>query len=486
MDGVAIIRDISQIGGEMLPNNSRLNALAGANNANNRLIANGTSGNYNNNERINGNALRVFLEFDFKEANDPNRLVSYEEWFAIHKRCRKHKAGKSSVLEYEIRIFITLKETADNVENFEYIPKASTTFVIEIPKIREIIAAYYGDREVQTYFVSKIERLLDKFLNPHSYSCRVGMGTLRAVIHLQEVIYEATNEYTEDAWVFTKDLSSFFMNIDTEIWVRRLIDFIDKNYEGKDKELLKYLARIIYQQQPQKDALMHSPITMWNRIPEEKKLKGRVGYIGIPIGDLTSQIMALFVTTWYIHNIEVLTEGIAHYTDDTGGVVKDKELFLSQQRLINEHAQSEYGLTVNRKKFYFQHYTKGVQFLGYKIKRDRLLPSDRIYHNITWKVHVAIEKATEMSYVLHNKESFQSTVNSYLGLLKWSNSYRLRKRIVEALKESLWAVVFDFSKDYLVVKIKRQYSLGMMYKREGKQLKNSIRYDYRRIEKSAC
>lgn len=481
------MQDISQTGSIMQPNNSRIDALAGANNANNRLIANGTSGDYNNNKRINGNSLRVFLEFDFKEANDPNRLVSYAEWFAIHKRCRRHKAGKSSVLEYEIRIFITLKETADSTENFEYIPKASTTFIIEVPKTREIIAAYYGDREVQTYFVSRIEWLLDRFvLNRHSYSCRVGMGTLRAVLHMQEIIYEATNGFTEDAWVFTKDLSSFFMNINTEIWVPRLIDFIDKYYEGKDKELLKYLARIIYQQQPQKDALMHSPITMWSALPESKRLKGREGYIGIPIGDLTSQIMALFVTTWYIHSIEVLTAGIAHYTDDTGGVVKNRELFLSQQRIINEHARTEYGLTVNEKKFYFQHYGKGVQFLGYKIKRDRLLPSDRIYHNIMWKIEIMVKRGEELSYVLHNKESFQATINSYLGLLRWSNSYRLRRKIIERLKDSRWAAVYDFDENYEKVSIKQNYSLRSLRRKQGKQIKNLIQNDYRRIEKHAC
>lgn len=466
--------NISQLVGDNPMNNSKQYALAGANSTNNRLIVNGSSGDYNNNNRFNGNALRPFLEFNFTEANDSNRLVSYSKWFYIHSRCRRHKASKKSTLEFELRLFVNIKDIADSVEYFEVIPRQSTTFVVVYPKIREVIAAYFGDREIQTYYVSCIEKLLESYLNAHSYSCRVGKGTLRAIIHLQDVIFEATNGYTEDAWVFAKDLQSFFMNIDTEIWTAELIRFIDENYHERDKELLKYLTRIIYQQQPQNGALIHSPRIMWEDIPENKKLMGRVGYKGIPIGDLTSQIMALFVTTMYIHHIEQLSDGISHYTDDTAGVTRDKETFLSQQQFINQYSLETYGLKVNENKVYFQHYTKGIQYLGFKIKRDRLLPSDRIYHNFTWKIDVAIRRADTLEYVLHNKERLQCTVNSYLGLLKWCNAYKLRKRQIERLKESMWAAVYVFDDDYFVIRIKKEYSLKRMYKNKGKQLKKTI------------
>lgn len=479
--------NVSQLGCEKSqPNNSKQYALAGANNANNRLIVNGTNGRFNNNNRINGNTLRPFLEFDFKEATRPDRLVTYSRWHAVHRRCRRHKASKRSVLEFEILIFANIERVADSVENFEYIPRASTTFIVTIPKTREVIAAYFGDREVQTYYVSVIEYLLNKYLNEHSYACRVGKGTLKAIIHLQDVIFEATNGYTEDAWVFAKDLRSFFMNIDTKIWTERLIKFIEENYEGADKELIIYLTRIIYQHQPQEGALVHSPRMMWQDIPAEKKLRGRTGYIGIPIGDLTSQIIALFVTTLYIHHIQQLAVGVSHYTDDTAGVTRTKELFLSQQRFINQYSKDEYGLIVNEKKFYCQHYTKGIQFLGFKIKRDRLLPSDRIYHNFTWKVERMIRRADTFEYALHNKEKFQCTINSYLGLLKWCNAYKLRREQVKKIQTSQWANVYDFDSKYLVVRIKKKYGHKVQNRRNGKLIKKQIIYDYRRIEKSAC
>lgn len=451
--------------------------LCGATNVNNQLIYHGTNGNLNNNNRINSNAVRVALEFGHNEAS-PAGCIPSSEWFKYYRIARKHKFSKAAHMRFRLRCFDHLREIRDEVNNMEYIPHRSTAFVITRPKVREIIAADFRDRIVQTYLVQRILPALERYLHPDSYACRVGKGSLRAVQHLQEMIYEATDGYTRDAWLYKLDFKSFFMSVDTELWTKRFCEWIDAHVDGDDKERLKYIARVIYQSLPQCGCDIACHRLMLSLVPEHKKQLGKASFNGIPIGNVTSQALVLFALTEFIYFMECIVFGFSHYTDDNGGVTTDKEGFLAKRYIIADFAERECHFKIHPDKFYFQHFSKGMEMLGYRIKYGLLLPSKRLTHNFAWKVTVAIREAgNSRRYMLAHKDRLVSVVNSYCGLLKHTASFNYRKRQLTRLRESAWREVLRFDEEqWLKVGILPGYAKNDYYIHIAKRKKKLLKH----------
>lgn len=448
--------------------------LCGANNVNNQLIYNGTNGNLNNNKRINTNQVRVALDLYSNE--DDLSGMSAANWFNYYRIARRHKKSKDAHLKFRMHCFDKLSALRQAVRDFEYIPGKSRVFAVTLPKPREIIAADFADRIVQTYLVQRILPYLEQYLHPHSYSCRVGKGSLRAAQHLLAAIYEATNGYTTDAWIYKMDFKGFFMSVDTELWTKRLCEWMDECVKTPDVERLKYVARIIYQSLPQCNCETSGDPMLFNLVPDHKKQRGHATFFGIPIGNVSSQTLILFATTLFLRLVECIVDGFSHYTDDNCGVVVDKFRFLAHRETISVFAQTDSHFTIHPDKFYFQHYSKGVEFLGYRLKYGRLLPSKRLMHNISWKFTIAIRNASDNRiWMIRNKEHMMSVVNSYCGLLKHTASFNFRKKQLTRLQESDWSIVFDFDEvNWLKVTIKKRYDISNYYRKIAKTKKKLI------------
>lgn len=341
--------------------------LCGAYSVDTRLVFCGPDGALLCSSRFGTRRVRVSLEFDHNEAGSSGCVPS-SEWYKYYRIARKNKKKKAAHIKFRLRCFDNLNEIRDSVNSMEYQPEMSQAFVVTAPKVREIIAAAFRDRIIQTYLVQRILPAMEAYLHPDSYACRKGKGGLRAVQHLQEAIYEATQGYTRDAWLYKMDFKSFFMSIDTELWTRRLCDWIDTHVEGDDKETLKYIARVVYQGLPQCGCAVACHPFMFDLVPEHKKQLGKASFRGIPIGNVTSQALVLFATTEFLFLMDCIVEGFSHYTDDNGGVTTDKEGFLAKRPIIAEFVKRECHWTLHQDKFYLQHYSKGMEMLGYRLK----------------------------------------------------------------------------------------------------------------------
>ena len=63
-------------------------------------------------------------------------------------------------------------------------------------------------------------------------------------------------------------------------------------------------------------------------------------------------------------------------------------------------------------------------------------------------------------------------------MLKWCNSYRLRKMEVERVSNSKWNAVFDFDTDnYLKVTIKPRFNIVNYYIRANKKRKRLLKLE---------
>lgn len=455
-------------------NNIGKHGLGSEYNASNAWYFNGNNGRLNNNNKNNGLSVRPVLEFNAENKNSLNDAGKYtiplETWYDLYRRCRRRKSSKPSHLVFLFDFTQRITAICHDVGTQEYVPRMATCFMITQPRLREVIAADFADRLVQTFYAGVITGILEReYLHPDSYACRKGKGSLHAVQQLQEYIFGESEGYTRDVWLAKIDIRGFFMAIDTDLTSKLLCGLIEnENFPEPMKNTLLYLTRIIYQSMPQMHCIVKSPETMFARLPEHKKMRGKVTSVGVAIGNVTSQMVAMFLINGYLNLLRDMGYKFVHYTDDTCVIVKDKERWSHHIRILERYVSDELHLTLHPDKRYLQHYSKGVGFLGYKVRFNRTLPSDRIAHNIRWKVDCAIRRAVkDPDYILRDCEHFMQVVNSYNGLLKWCNAWRLRREICDTLKASPWRRVFVFHEDFHVT-LKPWATRTAQYKKQNR------------------
>ena len=163
---------------------------------------------------------------------DPAHLIRSARAAARGKKKRPDAAR--FLLDMEPECF----RLADQLASGEWMPGSYQTFTIREPKPRLISAAPFRDRVVHHAIVSILEPHFERRFVAHSYACRKGKGTHRALDRAAELSRKRK-------FVLKGDLSKFFPSIDHEILkgeVRRVI---------ADEQLLAVLERIIDGSNPQ-------------------------------------------------------------------------------------------------------------------------------------------------------------------------------------------------------------------------------------------
>ena len=448
-------------------------------NGNNTWYFNGTNGCFNNNNRYNSNfRSRPVLDYDQYD----NRLledypVPLSWWLMLSLQASKGKHGKPTYVRFRLHRIERLVCIAHEVGNCELMPTESTAHIIFEPRVREIVCASASKRVVQTFYVQMLQPYLERyFYHPDSYSCRVGKGSLRAVQQLQEYIYEATQGYTTDCHIAKLDIQAFFMSLDCHDICRVISDFVKKHFDGSPYlDTMLYLTRQIYLAATQDHLRDMATPAERALLDPRKSLYNQPYYQGVPIGDWTSQTAGLIKTTAVIVYIVSLGYSLVHYTDDSAVVVVDRERWLREDVWRIERFYASQGLTLHPRKRYFQHHSKGVELLGYKVRFGRILVSSRIYHNIWWYLERVIRRAEDAGWLLAMKEKVLSSLNSYLGMLRHVSGHRLRKAICRQVEQSALGRVFVSAPDYTKIAIRRRYSDAWLYRKEYKQIKSNLK-----------
>jgi len=163
-----------------------------------------------------------------------------------------------------------------------WVPGAYRSYVIREPKPRLISAAPFADRVVHHALVSLLEPHFERRFVAHSYACRVGKGTHRA-------LDRATGLSGRRRFVLKGDIAKFFPSIDHAILkaqVRRVI---------ADERLLAVLERVVDGSNPQE------PVEEW--FPGDDLFTPAGRRRGIPIGNLTSQFLANVYMDAFDHQV---------------------------------------------------------------------------------------------------------------------------------------------------------------------------------------
>lgn len=455
-------------------------------NGNNAWIYNATNGKLNNNNKMNSNGVRGSLEFDFDEVTLQQFLELYAQYLDDYRTTRRHKRSKNSQLYVEYNLQDELMPMVYDILMRQYIPDWANLFGITDPTVREVIAAWFTDRIPQTRIVKYVMPLLEQnFFHKDSYSCRVGKGSLKAVQTLLWYIKVESKNHTVPVWLYKFDIKSFFMSIDMNIFYPVFVDLVKKYMpDNALRDEIIYLARIVYLGYPQEHCVIKSHPEILRRIKEGKSLRHRTNNVGLPIGNITSQMLCLIVTAYILFKLEEYGLKDVLYTDDDSGITHDTASFMKFMDWLKNEIRRDCHLEIHPDKFHLQYYKKTLNLLGLKIKYGTLLlPGDRMVHNFKWKITVAIQKAEIYpNYIYLTKEHFACVLCSYLGLLKHTASYNLRKEQMERLRHSKWNAILDLDTDnYLKVSVKPAYTKLAYAIRQNKRRKQQLKSYYHEL-----
>lgn len=167
---------------------------------------------------------------------------------------------------------------------------------------------------------------------------------------------------------------------------------------------------------------MRGDISLWDGLPSNKTLFKTNG-IGLPIGNLTSQVFAnVYMSIFDRWVISVIGSGkYGRYVDDFVIVHRDKSFLLSLIPSIRKFLNLELKLTLHPYKIYFQPVAHGVRFIGTIIHQNR-----RHTINRTVNSFYSIVESFNKSKI--EKEKFIQKYNSYSGFLIHNMTYYIRRK----------------------------------------------------------
>lgn len=381
-------------------------------------------------------------------------MVTTEWLLDAYFDCRHSKRRTASAVVYEMDYESRLIALRDRINNRTYQPGKSICFVVTRPRYREVFAASFEDRIVHHYIALRLTPLFEEIFSERTFNCRKGKGQLYGINTLKEDIRQCSNNYTEDCHIMKLDLKGFFMSIDKKLLAEMVDRFIVRYYKGEDIDDLRYLCRVVILHRPEKNCERHSPLSYWEKLDKNKSLFTNGEGKGVAIGNLFAQIFANFLLNtldWFIEN-----EGIEHhgrYVDDFYCIHKDKEKLLALVPKLRE-LLAKLGLRLNEKKFYLQHYSKGVEFTGSIVKPGRVYTCNRTITNFIAAIR-RLNKANNERQVLHAVCS----INSYLGLLRHTNEYAMRRKVLNMIEPHVFKEYVYIKGHYEVLAIKNKHKL---------------------------
>jgi hypothetical protein len=385
-----------------------------------------------------------------------------EMLFQAYFDCRRNKRNTPSALKFELHFEKYLFELDNEIRNGTYQPGRSTAFVVTKPVKREVFAAPFRDRVVHHWLIKKLEPLFEELFIEDAYACRSGKGTHFGIQRIRNFIHLCAQEHMGEAYVLKLDIRGFFMHISRPLLFEKLKYFLRTQHQSEDLLFILDIAGRLIFNDPTKNCIIKGDLSLWDDLPRDKSLFYAPADCGLPIGNLTSQVFANFYLNDLDHfiskNLQIKYYG--RYVDDFVLVHHDRRYLAYLITRIENYLKAELMLQVHPKKRYLQHYTKGLSFLGVMIKPNRIYVGNRIKSNF-YKVlnkHNEIVASAPMDKTLVMQ--FVSQMNSYLGIMKHYQTYRLRKNgITKKMNPAWWKYIFVVGLFWKVVRNKRALPL---------------------------
>lgn len=329
-------------------------------------------------------------------------MADYGNVQKAYNKARKCKRYRKDVLIFTTDKEENLEKVRNVVLSLDYEPSEYRYFKVYEPKERLIMALPFYDRVVQHAINNILEPIFNKRFIFHSYACRKRKGMHAASDELQEQLYDWKKFHPDQPlYAIKADIHHYFQSICHEVLKAEIRKVI------KDTGTLKLLDRIID----------HN-----GNMPEG---------IGIPVGNLTSQLFAniyLDKLDKYIKHALGAKQYI-RYMDDFIILSQDKDQLREWLADIESFLRDELKLELNPKTTILAA-KNGIDFVGYKHRAThRKVRQDSIK-----RIKRTIKKC---GYGKITKEQLQKSIQSWTGHAGHADSYNLRKKIITLAKAAI-------------------------------------------------
>lgn len=362
-------------------------------------------------------------------------MIELEDVIEAYFDCRKHKRNTYNQLEFEMDYERNCLELWQEIVNRTYQPGRSIVFVVEKPVCREVFAATFRDRVVHHLIARRILPLLQERFHPESYSTQEGKGTLYGVKRVEAQIRECSHDYTQECWVMKLDIKSFFMSLPKDGLYDAIRSLLLERYNGDDLDTLLWLLKITIYNSPEKNCIRKSPKEKWKNLPHNKSLFHSDGMHGLPIGNFTSQLLALL----FLDPLDHLITGAwgiryyGRYVDDMTLIDESKDRLLEVREKIRRWL-ADHGLTLHPKKMYLQPARRGLNFIGGNIRPGGLYLSRRTIGFFFGRIHgfnLWLESGVPLT--ADEQSKMLNSLNSYFGMMRHYRSRQLFRRAMRRL-----------------------------------------------------
>ncbi len=329
------------------------------------------------------------------------KVCSFENLYLAYLKARKCKRYKAEILRFGYNLEENLLRLKEELLNRTYQHGGYREFVVNDSKKRLIRAAPFRDRVIHHALCNIIEPVFDKGFVYDSYACRKGKGTHRAVKRLGKFIRVLLAKSKEEIYCLKCDISKYFETIDHKI----LFTLLKKKIA--DPKVLWLLKEIL------ESSESLSPV-------------------GIPIGNLTSQLFANI----YLNELDQFVKHslriryYLRYMDDFIVLGFDKKNLHQVKKEIQEFVENKLKLKMHPKKANIFLVGEGIDFLGYRIFENHCLLRKSTVKRFIKRVRVYQEKLRKG---LMTGEKFTNSLQSWLDYAKYADSWRLRKDLSRKL-----------------------------------------------------
>ncbi len=341
-------------------------------------------------------------------------MTSFDWLERAYRNARKQKRYRDEVLAFSNDLDANLLRIQEQMRagTFQFGPYRRHW--VYVPKKRLVMALPFDSRIVQWSVYQELNPFFNRMMIEDSYACREDKGSLAAALRLQYWMRMA--EGKPQQWYALKlDISKYFYRVDHEILLGILGDRV------KDPQLMDLLHTIV----DCDGERFGLPRFMG---PDDAEESDWLDGIGMPIGNLTSQLFANI----YLNELDQFCKHTLHihfyirYMDDVIALAPDKETANSWRSAIEAFLAERLRLDLNRKTAVRP--ADRVEFVGY-IVTPRFL---RLRKQTTRRIKSAFRGICRKYFDGRmTREEFDRRVASYKGMIQHCEADNLRTRLNE-------------------------------------------------------
>lgn len=344
------------------------------------------------------------------------KIYSMENLKEAHKNAQRGKGWYAEVQMVNNNEEYYLKLLQDSLINHTYKTSPYTMFVKhENNKDREIFKLpYFPDRICQWAILQVIEPYITKTFTKFTYSAIPGKGIHAA---LKDVSNAIRKDVPNCLYCLKLDARKYYPSINHKIMKEKFRRIF------KDPELLWLLDEIIDSIATAKIEDMRNIWLLDEDIDEET---------GIPIGNYLSQYCGNYYFASFDHwLLEVKhVKHVFRYMDDIVILADSKAFLHNLKHDIDEYFRNNLKLVVKHTWQIFPTYVRGIDFVGYRMFLEFTLLRKSTKISLVKKLLKISDKVQNGNLMNYSE---WCSINSYRGLLKHCDSWRLRKKYLVPL-----------------------------------------------------